>query len=149
MIIIKNIKYIILILFFLLIISLGLFIIYNLYIQYNSNDSKNSKNSKKNIINEHFDCSLNLTDIDSRHINDYMKFNNTKSRCGICNRSMLYVNIVSTCPTDANGSLLSTCKQSATISSSHGIPIIYSNEVNSDGITQFFCPSEQVHDIVT
>ena len=99
---------------------------------------------------EEFDCSLNLTDIDPRQVSNYMKYDNTKSQCGVCNKSMLHINVASTCPTDVNGSPhMESCIQKANITSSYGVPISYNKKVNIDSVKQFFCPAEPSNDIIT
>jgi len=93
---------------------------------------------------ESFDCTLHINDIDPRHVDNYMKFNNTRIRCGICNKSRLNVKIESTCPTNPiTGSALDSCKKQVNITSSYGIPIVFNDELSPDSVNQFFCPSEQ------
>jgi len=132
----KNTKFNIIILCILCILIF--FIIFR-FLKENNNTFTFNKTKK-----ESFDCTLHINDIDPKHIDNYMKYDKTRARCGICNNSILRVNIKSTCPTDAStGSTLINCKQQGNITSSYGIPIVFNNVLSPDNINNFFCPSAQ------
>ena len=86
----------------------------------------------------YFDCTINLEDIDPRFLSNYMKYDNQTVKCGQCKNSTLHVDIA-TCPTDINGSTLSSCTQTASIISSQGNPIFFNYNVTPENISKFFC----------
>lgn len=133
-----------------LLIFIIVFILFIRCMMYVSNQQNISTSIYQQKQLENFDCTLNLTDIDPRQVSNYMKYDNTKSQCGVCNKSMLHINVASTCPTDANGSPhMESCIQKANITSSYGVPISYNKKVNIDSVKQFFCPAEPSNDIIT
>ena len=109
------------------------------------NTFKNSSNTS-NTIKEPFDyftCTMNLNDIDPKFVNNYTKFDGKSVKCGPCEGATLKMNI-STCNTDANGNLSTSCIPNASIISSYGNPITFkgginTSQINANSLNNFFC----------
>ena len=93
---------------------------------------------KKETFNDVFTCTLQLDNIDHRFMDEYKQYDNKNVACGVCQRATLKVN-VNACPTDENGSPLSSCIQKATLTSSFGNPIEYTKDITPKNISDFFC----------
>jgi len=85
-----------------------------------------------------FTCTMTLNNIDPKFKDNYLKFNNRHVSCGPCKDATLKVNI-NTCPVDENGSTLPYCKQTGSITSSFGNPIVFTYDVTPDSLGNFFC----------
>ena len=85
-----------------------------------------------------FTCTMTLNNIDPKFKNNYLKFDNQHVSCGPCKDATLKLNI-NTCPVDENGSTISNCKQSGSIKSSFGNPIVFTYDVTPDNMGNFFC----------
>jgi len=85
-----------------------------------------------------FTCNMTLNNIDPKFKDNYLKFDNQHVSCGPCKNATLKVNI-NTCPLDENGSTVSYCKQTGTITSSFGNPIVFTYDVTPDNMANFFC----------
>lgn len=109
--------------------------------------SKNTFKNSSNTVKEPFDffsCTMNLNDIDPKFANNYKNYDGKSVKCGPCEGATLHINI-STCPTDINGNLSTSCIPNASIISSYGNPITFKSGINTSQITpyaldKFFCP---------
>jgi len=94
------------------------------------------KNNKEPF--DFFTCTMTLNNIDPKFKDNYLKFDNQHVSCGPCKDATLKLNI-NTCPVDENGSTISNCRQTGSITSSFGNPIVYTYDVTPDNISNFFC----------
>ena len=81
---------------------------------------------------------MNLENIHPNFKDNYLKFHNKHVSCGPCRNATLKMN-VNTCQLDENGSPLPNCKQKGRVTSSFGNPIVFTNAITLDGISNFFC----------
>jgi hypothetical protein len=94
------------------------------------------KNSNEGF-NDYFDCYLKLTDINPHYVKTYMKFDNQHVANGYCTNATLHVS-VNPCPTDNNGAPLSSCNQTATLTSSKGNPLEFPLDITPSNVSKFF-----------
>jgi hypothetical protein len=87
--------------------------------------------------NDYFDCYLKLTDISPQFVNQYMKFDNQHVSNGRCKDATLHV-VVETCPLDDNGIPLSSCRQTATLTSSKGNPLTFPYDITPLNVSNYF-----------
>lgn len=87
--------------------------------------------------NDYFDCYLKLTDINPHYVKTYMKFDNQHIANGYCTNATLHVS-VNPCPTDNNGAPLSSCNQTATLTSSKGNPLEFPLNITPSNVSKFF-----------
>lgn len=129
----KKILIIIFIIFALCTLSITYLIYYK-----SKNTFKNSLNTLKEPF-DYFTCSMKLSDIDPKIVNDYMNLNGKSSKCGPCEGATIKMNIT-TCKTDEKGNLSTSCSPNAIIKSSQGNPIIYNKSISPNNLNNFFCP---------
>lgn len=86
--------------------------------------------------NDYFDCYLKLTDINPHYVKTYMKFDNQHVANGYCANATLHVS-VNPCPTDNNGAL-SSCNQTASLTSSKGNPLEFPLDITPSNVSNFF-----------
>lgn len=87
--------------------------------------------------NDYFDCYLKLTDISPQFVNQYMKFDNQHVSNGRCKDATLHVD-VEACPLDDNGIPLSSCRQTATLTSSKGNPLTFPYDITPLNVSNYF-----------
>ena len=121
--------------FNLALLFLFIFIIYFLY---NINSKINKINNNTYEPFDYYNCTLNLKDIDTKVIDEYMKFDNRHVACGPCKNATLKMNILP-CATNENGSQSPNCNQNASIVSSDGRPITFTSFVTLKNVKDFFC----------
>jgi hypothetical protein len=102
-------------------------------LQYTSNTTNSIKEPF-----DYFTCTMNLSDIDPKFSNNYMKFDGKSVKCGPCEGATLKINI-SNCHTDKKGNLSINCKPNALINSSQGNPIIFPSIITPNNLSNFFC----------
>jgi hypothetical protein len=104
-------------------------------------NTQNTFTNSSNTLKEPFDyftCTMNLSDIDPKFSNNYMKFDGKSVKCGPCEGATLKINI-SNCHTDKKGNLSINCKPNALINSSQGNPIIFPSIITPNNLSNFFC----------
>ena len=107
-----------------------------LVLLYYIKNNKNNKNNKEPF--DFFTCTMTLNNIDPKFKDNFLKFDNKHVSCGLCKDATLKLNI-NTCPVDENGSTISNCKQTGSIVSSFGNPIVFTYDVTTDNMSKFFC----------
>ncbi len=96
---------------------------------------------KKEQFDDFFTCTMTLDNINPMFQNTYMLFNNKHVSCGPCKNGTLNM-VVNSCSVDEDGSPITSCinkGQKGTIASSLGNPITFTNDVNPENISNFFC----------
>ena len=87
---------------------------------------------------EFFKCTITLNDIDPKLVDEYMKYNDKRIPDGKCKFGRSEI-IINTCPVDANGIVLQSCKKSGSIKSSIDNPsLTLPTDISPDSIKQFF-----------
>ena len=87
---------------------------------------------------DYYTCTMKLDNVDAKLIDNYMKFDNQHIACGPCKNATLKIETTS-CPVDSNGSSLSTCKPSYTITSSLGNSVNYPFDITPQILSKFYC----------
>lgn len=86
----------------------------------------------------YYTCYMKMYDIDPRFVNNYMKFNNKHVKCGVCQDSILKLQI-EPCPTNINGIPNESCDQYAKLFSSKGLELQYTKKISPGDLSNFFC----------
>lgn len=118
------------IIFNIIIITILFILSYLIYIQYTK--TKPSLEPSLDKFKDTFTCTMNLENINPKFADEFMKYDGRHVACGPCQNATLKINVNTS--TDNSNPI-----QTAQITSSNGVPIIFPFRVNIDNIKTFFC----------